>query len=258
MDRMLVVIFDNEEQAHEGFRAFERLDDDGFVAIYDAAILTKSTNGAATARRVGKFGPRGTLAGLAVGSLIGLLAGPAGLAVGFASGTLLGALSDFENSRVGSDFVGDVANELVPGKAALIAEIEEEEIGPVDLAMQPLNGWVMRRSLRELKDEENEQDIAALKAEIAHSKKEHAEARAEGKTKLEARIAVLNAKLRQAADQVKAKREAVGRQAEARVETLDRNAARAREDARVKRQQWVAKAKHDYHKKMEELNAELY
>ena len=221
MDRMLVVVFDDDDKAIEGSHVLHELDRDGYIAVYDAAIVAKDANGRTTVKRSGEYGPLGTLTGLAVGSLIGLLGGPAGVAVGFAGGTLIGALSDFENVRVGTDFIEDAAKELVPGKVALVAEIEEEEITPIDERMEALGGRVLRRSLRELKHAENEQDIATLKAEIAHSKAEHAKARAERKAKLEARIAALNASLQQKIDQAKSKRESLQRQADAKIEAAE-------------------------------------
>lgn len=252
MDRMLVVIFDTEDKGIEGSHALRKLDDDGLIAIYDAAIVKKSPNGTTTARRIGEFGPAGTMAGLAVGSLIGLLGGPAGVAVGFAGGTLLGALVDFENVRVGTEFIADVEKELLPGKAALVAEIDEEQTASVDEAMEPLGGHVLRRSLWELRHQENKRDIATTKAEIAQSKAEHAVAKAERKTKLEARIEALNARLKQKIDQAKAGREAVRHQAQAKIDTLKAKAAQSGQAIKAKHELRVAKAKKEYQKCLDE------
>ena len=192
-----------------------------------------------------------------MGSLIGLLGGPVGVAVGFTGGTLIGALSDFENVRVGSDFIADAAKELVPGKAALVAEIEEEEITPLDKGMESLGGLVLRRSLRELKHKENDQDIATIKAEIAQSKAEHAAARAERKAKLEARIDALNTRLKQKTDQARARREAIRRQAEAKIEALKAKAAQAKQEIKPKHEQRVARAKKAYHDWVDQMESDL-
>lgn len=258
MDRLPAVIFDNEDKAREASLVLDDLDSDGRIAVYDAAVVTKNPNGTATVKQGGDFGPKGTLLGLGIGSLIGLLGGPAGVAVGFAAGTLLGALKDFENVRVGSDFVDEVANELSAGKAALVAEIEEGGTEPVDTAMELLGGRTLRRGLREMKHTEDQQDLATLKAEIAHTKAEHAQARSDRKAKLEARIAALNAKLKQRIDQVKVKNEAIKRETEAKLEKLKLKADRAREDAKVRHEQLTAKAKTDYQKKLQDLESELY
>jgi len=256
MDRMLVVVFENEDKAREGSRALRELDQEGFIAVYDAAVVTKSHNGKATARKDGEFGPLGTLAGAAVGGLIGLLAGPVGATVGAVGGTLMGGLFDLENVRVGTDFLADVANELVPGKAALVAEIEEEQTTPVDERMETLGGNVLRRSLRKLKQAQNQQDLATTKAEIAQLKAEHADARAERKTKLEAHIDALSAKLKKQLDQAKTKREAIRNQAKAKLETLKSKAAQARGDIKARHEQRLAAAAKEYHQAAERLEEE--
>jgi len=262
MDRMLVVVFDNEDKARRGSRVLSELDDDGYVAVYDAAIVTKNGNGTATVKRGGEYGPVGTLTGVAVGSLIGLLAGPLGAlggalgaATGAVSGTLVGALSDFENVRVGSDFIADASKELAPGKAALVAEIDEEEITPVDVGMEELGGHVLRRSLRELKHAENEQDIATIKAEIAQSKIEHATASAERKAKLEARIDALNARLQQKMDQARARRESFQRQAHAKLEALKIKATKARQEFKAQHEQRLATQSKEYDQWLERLGS---
>jgi uncharacterized membrane protein len=265
MDRMLVVVFDNEDAAHEGSRVLRKLDEDGYVAVYDAAIVVKSPNGTTTMRRVGDYGPVGTLTGVAVGGLIGLLAGPIGAlggaigaATGAVGGTLVGALSDFENVRVGSDFIADASKELAPGKAAVVAEIDEEEITPVDVGMESLGGHVLRRSLRKLKHAENERDIATIKAEIAHAKMEHAAASAERKAKLQAGIDSLNARLKQKTDQARARLEAQKRNAEAKIEALMARAARSKQAIRAKHEQRVAKVKKEFHEWVDRVESEVY
>lgn len=70
-------------------------------------------------------GPIGTGVGLAVGSLIGLLGGPVGLVAGALTGALVGAIRDFWVAGVDLDFV-EAGKGLLPGKVALVAEVEEE------------------------------------------------------------------------------------------------------------------------------------
>ncbi len=43
------------------------------------------------------------------------------------------------------EFVADVERTLEPGKTALLAEINEEETGPLDRQLAPLGGVVFRR-----------------------------------------------------------------------------------------------------------------
>ena len=80
MDRMLVVVFDNESKAYQGKNALLQLDGEGSISIYAYAVLAKHADGTATVKQGDGEGPIGTLIGTSLGSLIGLLGGPAGLA----------------------------------------------------------------------------------------------------------------------------------------------------------------------------------
>lgn len=246
MDRMLVVVFDNEKKAYEGARVLQELDGDGSIAVYAAAVVAKNSDGTAAVKQAEDLGPWGTLAGTAVGSLIGLLGGPVGLAVGAASGALIGAIPDFENARVGSDFLEDVTRTLAPGKVALVAEIDEEWTTPVDMRMEASGGYVLRRSLAEVVDTQDERDIATMKADIAQLKAEHAESRAERKAKLQSRIDALNARLQEKLEKAKAHREAIRREADVKVNGLKTKAAQAKQDIKTKQEQRMASVQKQY------------
>jgi hypothetical protein len=84
--------------------------------------------------------------GLALGSLVGLLGGPVGLAVGALTGTLVGAMRDIWVAGVDIDFIAQAQARLQTGKVALVAEIEEEWVVPVDTALEAVGGQVLRRS----------------------------------------------------------------------------------------------------------------
>jgi uncharacterized membrane protein len=247
MDRILVVVFDNKDKASQASHALQQLDRDGSIAVYDAAVVAKHPNGTTTVKKVDDSGPLGTLAGAAVGGLIGILGGPVGVAVGAVGGTLIGATSDFEYVRVASDFLTAVSNALLPGKVALVAEIDEQETEPVDALMQSLDGCILRRSLWDLERTQDEQDVATLKAEIAQSKAEHAEARVEHKAKLELRIAAFEAKLRHEIWKANARRQALRRKAEAKVQLLKTKAAQARGNIRARHEQHLATALRELH-----------
>ena len=168
------------------------------------------------------------------------------MAVGAAGGSLIGAIADLDNVRVGSDFLADVAETLTPGKVAVVAEVDEEWTTPVDTRMEALGGVVLRRSLWEVEDTQNERDIASIKADIAQLKTEHAEAKAERKANLQARIDTLNAKLQEKVDKAKTRLEAIRREADAKVEALKAKAAQSKQDVKVKQEKRMATVKKHY------------
>ena len=129
-------------------------------------MVVKHADGTVSVKQLDDSGPIGTLTGTAVGSLIGLLGGPVGLAIGAASGLALGALYDVDNARVGEDFLDDVSKSLTPNKVAVVAEVEEEWTTPVDTRMEALGGTVLRRALWEVENTVDEQEVAAMKADL--------------------------------------------------------------------------------------------
>jgi uncharacterized membrane protein len=200
MQRMVVVIFDTDDQAYNASRALKELADDNFIAVNADGVVTKNPDGTTQVVETHGLAPEGTMGGSVVGGLIGLIGGPAGLAIGATAGFLLGAGTDVSRARVGRDFVRDVQNELEPGKSALVAQIDEESTEFVDARMDALGGVVFRRALSDVTDNEFERDVSGIQADLAQTRDEHARSRAERKQRLQARIDSLNEKLRDAFD----------------------------------------------------------
>jgi len=228
MDRMLVVVFDDEGNAYEGKRALLQLDGEGSITVYAYGVLTKHADGTATLAQTDDYGPFGTLVGTSLGSLIGLLGGPAGLAIGAATGAITGGAFDLNNARIGDDFIDDVARLLSPNKVAVVAEIEEDWTTPVDTRMEALGGSVVRRALSEVAHKVNNEEIVAMKADLAQLKAEHAKAHAARKQKLQDKINELNAKIQARVQKAKDGIEVARRQAQAKVQHLKAKAAAAR------------------------------
>lgn len=220
MDRMLVVVFDNENKAYEGKKALQQLDGEGSIGIYGYAVLAKNADGTATVKQGDDVGPLGTLVGTSLGSLIGVLGGPAGMAVGAAAGMATGSALDLTNVQVGSDFIDDVQKALSPTKVALIAEIEEDWTTPVDTRMEAIGGTVFRRALSEATKTAKQEDVAAMKADLAQMKAEHAKAQADRKAKLQDKINQLDSKIQAQVERAKKSREAAQRHAQEKVKIL--------------------------------------
>jgi len=220
MDRMLVVVFDNESKAYEGKKALLQLDGEGSISVYGYAVVAKNSDGTTTVKQGDDYGPLGTLAGTAVGSLIGLLGGPVGVAIGAAVGLTAGAAVDLHNASIGEDFIDDVKKVLLPNRVALIAEIEEDWTTPVDNRMEAIGGLIFRRALSDVEDTLHEEHIAAIKADRAQMKAEHAQARADRQAKLLEKINQLDSKLQAYLQKANEQRQAAARQAQIKVDIL--------------------------------------
>ena len=225
MDRMLVVVFDTEPKAYEGKKALNQLEDEGSIVVYAYAVVGRNADGTTTVKQSDDPGPLGTLLGTSLGSLIGLLGGPAGLAIGATVGLVAGGAVDLDNARVGEDFIDDVKQEVLPGKFALLADIQEDWTTPVDTRMEAIGGTVFRRALSEAKQTVDDEDIAAMKADLAQMKAEHAKAHADRKAKLQEKIDQLDSKIQAQLEKAKERRQAAEAQAKAKVEVLKAKAA---------------------------------
>jgi uncharacterized membrane protein len=136
MEKMLIAVFDNESKAYEGSRALAQLDADGSIAVHAQAVIKKNADGTATVKEVDDQYPVGSVAGTAVGSLLGLLEGPVGPAVGASTGLFAGMMGDIYASGVNAQFVDDATAMMTPGKCAVVADVSEEWETPVDRKME--------------------------------------------------------------------------------------------------------------------------
>ncbi len=231
MDRMLVVVFDTEDKAYDGTNALLQLENEGSIAVFAYEVVAKNADGTATVKQGDDSGPFGTLVGTSLGSLIGLIGGPAGLAIGATVGLLAGSAADLNNARIGSDFIDDVTRELLPGKFAVVAEVQEGWTTPVDVRMEAINGRVIRRSLSDVKHSLDEEETAAMKADLAQLKAELAQAHADRRAKLQEKINQLDAKIDARVQIARERRHAAELRAKAKVEALKAKAAELKSKA---------------------------
>ncbi len=253
MEKMLVVVFDNEPSTYEGSRALKQLDAEGSITIHAEAVIKKDANGKVSVMQVDDDFPVRTVGGTAIGSLVGLLGGPIGLGIGAVAGALAGSIGDLYVAGVNADFLDDVSAVLTPGKSAVITDISEEWVTPVDSRMEAVGGVVFRTPKSTVEDDQRARDVAELKEEIAQLKAEHAEARAERKAKLQARIDALNTKLQEKLDQAKQRSEQIKGETEAKVQALQKRAAKAQGDARQAFDARVAQIRGEYEERSRRL-----
>jgi uncharacterized membrane protein len=163
MDRMLVMVFEDETKALEGKEALLQLDSDGSISIYAYAVIAKHPDGTVTVNQGDDHGRLGTLAGTSLGSLVGRLSRPTGLVLG-AAGPTVGATTDRSNA-IGEDFIDDVTKVLLPNRVAVVAEIAEEWTTPVDTRIGRIGGIVFRWTLSEGRHAIDDEDVDAMKAD---------------------------------------------------------------------------------------------
>ncbi len=234
MNRILVAVFRSEDRANEGLRALEELDREGTITLYAAALVANDGESRVNVKAAADRSPLGMPVALLTGSLLGPLAGPIGLAVAAGVGTLGRVLHDLALLGVEEDFLTEIGDRLGPGTAAIVAEVWEDRITPVDERVATLGGSTLRRVRREIVDSRIERDVAALRAELASLAAELASARPEHRAHLEQRNDAVRAKLRAARQRAMAVLDAMTRECDAKVESLEARAASLRGEARTR------------------------
>jgi len=233
MEKMLVVVFDDEPKAYEGSHALKQLDVEGSIAIHAAAVIKKNADGTVTVKQEEEDFPIRVAAETAIGALIGLLEGPVGFSGGGAAGALADCIRGLYVAGVDSEFVDEVAVTLTAGKCAVIADISEEWVAPVDTRMEPLSRTVFRKARRLVEDDERARDVAALRAEIDQLKAELRRVCGQRKAKLKVKLDSLNAKLQSELDQARQRTEQIKSETEDKVQALQKKAERAQGNIRA-------------------------
>jgi uncharacterized membrane protein len=257
MNRVIVVGFDTEEKAYEGDRALHDMHRDGALTLYNDAVVVKEPGGKVAVRRAPGAEPVGTFGGMLTGGLIGLLGGPVGAAVGLGTGTLIGAAFDLTKEGVDRDFVEDAGARLEPGKAAVIAEIDEQWQVPLDTRMEGLGGTLVRRTQTQIEDaylereiETAQKELAVLEsetmAEVKATQTEKARRRAE---KLQAKIDAAKRKVQEKEDELARKVQSVKDEGDQKIAVLEAQKATATAESTAALERRLADVRSDYQRR---------
>ena len=170
--------------------------------------------------------------GIVTGGLIGLLGGPVGVAVGAYVGGFGGLMYDLFNAGVSMDFVDEVSASLTPGKAAVIADIDEMWVTPVDTRLAALGGTTFRRVQGEVIDAELIRETESARKALEQLRAEFRETSGEAKANVEQAIDTQRRKLEALVERVDATLAQEKAEFEARLATLREQQAKARESQR--------------------------
>jgi uncharacterized membrane protein len=249
MSKFIVVMFPNESGAYQGTRALQELHAEGMVAVYAMSVVAKDAAGRISVKQAADEGPLGTVTGVLVGGIVGLFGGPAGAALGAGVGALIGGLTDIFNVGAGADFVEKVSSELASGKVALIAEVDEGWVTPLDSRMEQIGGSVIREWRSDFEEVQLEKEISARRAELAQLQTEFAQANEKTRIQLKGRIDEVRGKLGAAAERDRAQLESFRQEVDAKIRQLKDQAATAKADAKLKIELRMKDLRTDYERR---------
>ncbi len=246
MNKMIVVVFENETPAYEGLNAMKDLHKEGSITLYSTAVLTKDDSGEVQIKQAADKGLVGTAIGMATGSLIGVLAGPAGVVAGASVGGLTGVMVDITEAGVDAGFVDDVSSALSPGKYAVLAEIDEMWMTPMDARMSALDGLVFRRLRSEVEDDQLVREAEAFDKELQELEDELAEADEETRAAISEQIDNTKKKLAAINQRAQEKLDKTKSEGEAKIEALKQQMADAKESRKAKMEKHKAEMEAEY------------
>jgi uncharacterized membrane protein len=225
MSKFVVVVFPSEDKAYQGTQALKELHAEGSLTLYGMAVVAKDASGNLKIKDSADDGPLGTAVGSVVGGLVGVIGGPIGALAGVAGGALMGSMVDLFNYGVGADFLQKVSDELGPGKSAIVAEISEDWTTPLDARMAALGGTVLRTWRADFEDEQLVKEAAQSEVELQQLEAEYAQASAETKAKLKAKVDKAKANLSDSMKRLDARLDVTGKEVNAKVAALDKQLA---------------------------------
>jgi uncharacterized membrane protein len=145
MSQLVVITFDDEEQAGRALQSIRQVERQGQLKINDTAVVVKDKQGRVhTKNEVSSATETGAVVGAIIGGILTFMFPPAGAAIGAAAGAGVGALMD---QGVDGGFVREVQASLQPGTSALFVLAREGNPDAAIAALEPFKGKLLQTTL---------------------------------------------------------------------------------------------------------------
>ena len=146
MSYLVVVAFDDAEQAGKVRHTLSSIQETGHLSLNDSAVVVKDQDGKVHLK---DEIDRGVKVGAVGGSLIGLLIGSiffpiGGLILGAVGGALVGKLM---GTGVSKDFIKEVTDELEPDSSAIFFIVRGDDPNPTVAALREYDGKILQTTL---------------------------------------------------------------------------------------------------------------
>ena len=153
MSNIIVITFDNTEEAGKVREAVRKEQHQDLIQLDDSAVVVRDEQGKVHVKNEIDRGVKiGAIGGGILGLLIGGLFLPfAGLLVGVLGGMGVGALADL---GIQKSFIKDVSEAIQPGTSALFLIVRHANANAALAALKPFKGTVYHTSL-DPDDEDN-------------------------------------------------------------------------------------------------------
>lgn len=253
MDKMLVAVFESDVAAYAAAAAIKRLCEDGLLLTYALAVAVKDDE---------KLSPvyfdtqdrEDIVLGVATGTLIKLLAEPYSSFDKASSPSITHAM--MEMGRVGVDaiFVDEVTRHLLPGKAAIVSEIEEENTNAMNTLLEAQGAVVFSSARGEIIDIQIVQELEALYSQIQTLEKQVLQAAESPKAHVQGELNLAKSRFQAAQTQARWHAALIKQEAEAKIVSLQERAAKAQGPMKAKLERLADEVRIHYANRATKLN----
>lgn len=222
MENLVVSTFQDAENASEGLKKLQELDEIGDIIIYNAVMIRKTADhqfdllfqdGAASEGRPA-FGAIG-------GAVIGAIGGPIGMAIGMLTGTIIGSADEDDAEAFSDDFMATVNGNLTIGTFAILLDVEEDDELMINSYMGPLHGITVHSDIADQYDRFDQEQWKELNEEIDEEEKALQTALDKDKDALNAKIRKLKAERDEKISKIKTRAEARKQHISEKIKALD-------------------------------------
>ena len=253
MDKMLIAVFEGEGQASIAARALKDLRAEDVLLVYAVAVIVKNPAKVSVVDFKIKD-CRDPALGVATRSVIKLLAEPYDSVDNGNSPTSSDRMIEVANAGVDSIFTDEVARHLLPGRAAIVSEIEEEATDLLDTLLESRGGTVFRCVRRELLDVQIADELDALHSEIQTMETQILQWPEESKAQLRQKLDRARARFEATKDRARQHAASIKREAEAKIVLLQERTAKAEGGIKARLEKLADEIRVDYVNRATKLN----
>ncbi len=146
MSDLIVVAFDQFDDARAAMRRLRDLEREGQVQFEDTALVERTSEGEVHIKNeLTGATETGAAIGAVVGGVVMFFFPVVGLAIGAAAGAAVGAMF---KTGVESSFVDEVKQQLSPGRSALFLVVRQGSTDAIVGALEPFKGQVIQTTLQ--------------------------------------------------------------------------------------------------------------
>lgn len=255
MNKMIIAVFNTEEKAYEGLASIKELHNNDDLTVYATAVIDKNENGEVKIKQLSDKGPIGTTVGAVCGALIGLVAGPAGVVVGASAGMFGGLYFDVDNANVNATFLEEVSEALSEGKTAVVADVSEHWVTPVDAKLEKLDAIVYRRIRSEVAEDQFNRELDELNNEFTELEQELEKSNDEMKENVHKKMDAAREKSAALKSLIDSKIISLKTETEAKTKVLDSEIKKANEKRKNKLEEQKVALKNNFKKQNDKLVA---